>query len=405
MSDLTPRRRGIALKCFLWFVAIYMVFAAVALFYISAVNWGTDYSAWRNWGMMWAYGIQIGFIAIIAILAILKILTPTTGKEEVMSGPNSFIEALEQAFVTPQPAPEKDYTTKVCAKCCKPVYYDNGDVTYQCGCRAGWEYPALLPSQAQPDAVPALPELELPPLDVTEGDRLLSLTAYQGNAYQRRGEYLVCRERQLLSTLAQLQEMREDLGTVRILNNSLGGVLDDTKAQLQSANEALDEERTLSRMLGEHRQKLELEVQSANEQIEDLKLEVSVTQDQVTELEMSIYCDDGWKERTEAAEIALQSANERAAHWARENSEKQRLFDEAIAQRDAAEARLAQPELKAEGPVAWMVEREGFPPELFGDFTAAKAMFAGATRKAGITPLYRAKAALRTKSGLGEDER
>jgi hypothetical protein len=136
----------------------------------------------------------------------------------------------------------------------------------------------------------------------------------------------------------------------------------------------------------------------------------------------------------------LQSANERAAHWARENSEKQKLFDEAIAQRDAAneraeraevvlrelkafrgvwlhdaecfsidgskpcvcgrerlhrliddalEARLAQPELKAEGFEAW-ARKEGFSCEATpASWTAAKLAWT---------------AALHTKSGLGEDE-
>jgi hypothetical protein len=139
---------------------------------------------------------------------------PTTEKEEVMGGPNSFIEALEQAFVTPQPAPEKARCA-YCGDSDRPLMKESPHGEKICeAC-----HQSVHPSQAQPDAVPALPELELPPLDVTEGDRLLSLTAYQGNAYQRRGEYLVCRERQLLSTLAQLQLANERAGRLLVAMN------------------------------------------------------------------------------------------------------------------------------------------------------------------------------------------
>jgi hypothetical protein len=142
------------------------------------------------------------------------------------------------------------------------------------------------------------------------------------------------------------------------------------------------------------------------------------------------------------AEAALQSANERAAHWARENSEKQKLFDEAIAQRDAAnerveradkvgmqlseelneqvnlrkaaEARLALPELKAEGfeDVAILLEQVD---HVVSTHLGIHAMMEGPQPYLRNLPrlpqslqnlnlaLEAARTALHTKSGLGEE--
>lgn len=46
----------------------YVILGGGAVLYISAVNWGTDYSAWRSWGMTCAYGIQIGFLLLVLLI-------------------------------------------------------------------------------------------------------------------------------------------------------------------------------------------------------------------------------------------------------------------------------------------------------------------------------------------------
>jgi hypothetical protein len=245
-----------------------------------------------------------------------------------MSGPNSFIEALEQAFVTPQPAPEKARCA-YCGDSDRPLMKESPHGEKICeAC-----HQSVHPSQAQPDAVPALPK---PAHKTFHG-------WYMGNA----------------------------------------GVL-KKKCQSQETEPPFKDE--------------------------------------------YIFAEAAWNYLL----AQLQSANERAAHWARANGEKQKLFDEAIAQRDAAneraerlsedlrkleqyarvcasradtaEARLAQPELKAEGELTvgdgfaqaekWWVE-EGIAlcsDEMPSKELAARAFVSGAAWG------YR-----HTKSGLGED--